>query len=412
MTADRRFSRRSLLIGGGAGLATGVAATLGAAAVVGVPTDQSVAENDATPAHAQTVTPTGWTQAGIARPGTPQQNGLVVSLDFTDRDLPGFLSGLPARLAALGDAITRFTSPSDFDPLVVPDGPGDLTVTVGLGPEVIGAIDSTLPGSRSLPLFAGDEMLAPANVGGDLLLGIYSSNPGPLHDVVSGLVAAVGSVSVRWQQRCFRATGEGTVTRNPFGYHDGIIVPHGADELAENVWIDDKRLAGATICVIRRLRLNVAGFSAEPTARQDAIIGRTRQSGAPLSGGRAHAEVNLLAKSASGEFLTPARSHARAAHPSFTGSALMLRRGYAYAGDQITGPDGSLQTETGLMFICFQRDLETFTKTQFRLDETDDLMAYSTPTASATFVVLPGFDSTNALGSALFTAAAERAATG
>lgn len=92
--------------------------------------------------------------------------------------------------------------------------------------------------------------------------------------------------------------------------------------------------------------------------------------------------------------MIPARSHARAAHPGFTGSELMLRRGYAFD----DGQTDDVQ-RTGLMFVCFQRSLRTFTATQHRLDETDDLQRYSTTTASATFLVLPGHSSTRPLGS-------------
>ena len=101
----------------------------------------------------------------------------------------------------------------------------------------------------------------------------------------------------------------------------------------------------------------------------------------------------LRAKTEAGDYLTPARSHVRAAHPSFTGSRLMLRRGYAFG----TQPD-----DAGLMFVCFQNELDAFVKTQHRLDELDDLMAFATPTASASFLILPGFAADRPLGATLF----------
>ncbi|MEV0954109.1 hypothetical protein [Promicromonospora sp. NPDC050249] len=57
--------------------------------------------------------------------------------------------------------------------------------------------------------------------------------------------------------------------------------------------------------------------------------------------------------------------------------------------------------ETGLLFVCFQREPDTFVRTQHRLDEADALTDFVTPTASATFLVLPGFDATRPLGSTL-----------
>ena len=70
----------------------------------------------------------------------------------------------------------------------------------------------------------------------------------------------------------------------------------------------------------------------------------------------------------------------------------MLRRGYAF-------DNGG--ADSGLMFICFQRDLRTFVATQQRLDERDSLMEYATPTASASFLILPGFDESTPLGASI-----------
>lgn len=122
-------------------------------------------------------------------------------------------------------------------------------------------------------------------------------------------------------------------------------------------------------------------------------MGRRRGSSEPLSGGGPEADADLTAKSADGEYLIPADSHVRRAHPLTSGSGLMLRRSYSY-------DDGP--TDRGLLFVCFQRDLRTFVATQHRLDEGDALMRYATATASGTFLVLPGFTPDRPLGSFLF----------
>jgi dye decolorizing peroxidase len=75
----------------------------------------------------------------------------------------------------------------------------------------------------------------------------------------------------------------------------------------------------------------------------------------------------------------------------------MLRRGYAYSNATAGGTDA----DDGLLFVCFQRELETFVRTQHRLDEVDDLMTYATVTASASFLVRPGRTTDGAWGSAL-----------
>ncbi|RIJ69359.1 Dyp-type peroxidase [Nakamurella silvestris] len=335
-----------------------------------------------------TVTAAGVTQAGVDRPETPQKHCLISVLDVTGTEV-GFL-------ATLGSAVLSLVTGGRSD--LLPDGPGDLSVTIGIGPRLVATLGADLPGSADLPDFAGDQDISPSARGGDLLLAVHSTDPSVLGPVSTRLRALVPGESLRWSQHGFRGPGTGTVVRNPLGFDDGIIVPRGEAELAENVWLDGA-LAGGTICVIRRLKLDTTGFQALTSSRQEAVIGRHKVDGSPLSGGGRMDEVNLGLKSPDGEYLVPARSHARAAHPSFTGSGLMLRRGYAY--DNGSGTDGS--ADAGLMFICFQRELRTFVATQQRLDEVDDLMSYATPTASGTFLILPGYSSTAPLGVALNT---------
>ncbi len=383
MTEPKGISRRDVFLAGG-GLALGAAGgVFGAAALASQNRPAEVVDSDR-------VTPYGTHQGGIARPSTPQGHGLIAVFDAPQLDA--------SQLAALSAAITACVV--EQDSTVVPDGAGDVTVTVGLGPRLVAAIDPGLPGGVELPPFAGDAV-SPDAIGGDLLLAVYSSNAAVLHPVLARLVDAVGGLTPRWHQQGYRAAGHGTVARNPIGFKDGIIVPHGEAELAENVWIDSGPLAGGTICVIRRLRLRATEFSSLPEARQESIIGRHRVDGSPLSGGAPDAAVDLTAKTPEGELVTPARSHARAAHPSFTGSSLMLRRGYAFANGDITLADGSVVDDSGLMFICFQNELDTFVKTQQRLDELDDLRPFTTATASATFLILPGFSAGVPLGATI-----------
>jgi dye decolorizing peroxidase len=399
-------SRRELLFGTGGAIA-GLAATAGGIAAAGALGGPDAYGRTPTSARAGTetgtVTPeppsdgvaaTGPTQAGIARPGTPQRFGLLAVLD-----LPDGPEALGPRLAVLGAAILAVTDSTG--PL--PDGPGDLTVTVGLGPRLVAGIDPGLPGAAELPSFAGDGSMDPRRQGGDLLLALHGSDPLALPTALRELRVALGDTALRWSESCFRGPGEGTVVRNPLGFHDGIVVPHGDDELAREVWLPtaddggDPRVAGGTVCVVRRLVLDTERFAGLPPEGQDAVMGRRRSDGAPLSGGTLSDDVDLHAKTPAGEYLVPARSHARAAHPSFTGSGLMLRRGYTFATPAVGDDPG----ETGLLFVCFQRALDTFVRTQHRLDEADALTDFVTPTASATFLVLPGFDETRPLGSTL-----------
>ncbi|MGV8886288.1 MAG: Dyp-type peroxidase [Microbacteriaceae bacterium] len=320
-------------------------------------------------------------QAGIRRPASPQRFGMLLVLDT---------NAPPSWLPAVGARILSLVSGADED--LLPDGAADLTVSVGLGPRLVPA---GWPGSTALPDFNGDDAIPPSARGGDVLLAAYASDPTVLAGVLDDVASLVPGATPRWRQFVFRGKGSGTKARNPLGFMDGIIVPSTDDEFSEGVWIADGPLAGATILVIRRLRIDTARFRALEVGAREAVIGRRLSDGAPLSGGGPDAQIDLRAKSPEGEFVVPAHAHARAAHPSFTGSPLMMRRSYSFENDGAAGAD------SGLVFMSFQNELRTFVATQQRLDEMDALMPFTTPTASATFVMLPGFDDETPLGIAL-----------
>ncbi len=378
------LSRRSLLFGTGVGVLAGAAVgAAGTAAVTSRSPDASRSPDPSrSPDQGAPVPAVGEHQAGIARPALPQQHCLVVVGDI-DR------TSTAASLTALSAAIRTVTDAAAPDLAVTPDGPGDLTVTVGLGARPLADLDPTLAGAVALPVFAGDDDLDPDRRGGDILLSVNATDPVVLEPVMTHLQAAVAGFRTRWSDFGYLGMRDGDVSRNPFGYYDGIIVPRGDAELDANVWIAEGPLAGGTICVIRRFRLDTAGFGALAPDRQDAIIGRHRTDGSPLSGGTRGDDVDLLAKTPEGQPLIPTHAHARAAHPSFTGSDLMLRRSYNYRASA---------DDHGHLFISYQRDVTTFSRTQLRLDETDDLMAFSTPTATAAFAILPGMTGDHPLG--------------
>ncbi|MDK9495182.1 Dyp-type peroxidase [Streptomyces katrae] len=316
--------------------------------------------------------PDGVRQAGVDRPAQPQAHAVV-----SVYDLPPEAGSARVAAAALGEAVLELTGSRAGAALGVEAG--DLTVTVGLGPRMVGAAGRGLPGGLDLPAFAREERTA-RTWGGDLLVQVCASDPVALalaDTRLAGVLAAEG-VSGRWSQAGFRPPGGGPV-RNLLGFPDGIENPRTRPELDREVWLDGPGpLAGGTVAVVRRLRIDVTGFLAQSASRQEEAIGRRKADGAPLSGGAASARLDLLAKTARGGYLVPAMAHARRANPNATGSGRMLRRGYSYR----NGPE-----DQGLLFLSFQRRLRTFTATQRRLDDGDDLMRFVTATASGAFFV-------------------------
>ncbi|MEW1633091.1 Dyp-type peroxidase [Streptomyces sp. NPDC093801] len=351
----------------------------------------------------------GGRQAGVDRPVQPQRY-VVLSV----YDLPGAgeaaASGADGvrrsgeLFAALGTRVLALTGQGGAAALSgLPRG--DLTVTVGVGPRVVAAVDGGLHGARELPGFAREEELAESARGGDLMVQVCASDPHVVtlaDDALRSWLQERSAVP-RWSQQGFRppapptprgGAGERVPVRNLLGFLDGMVAPRTGREVDQEVWLPaPARVRGGTVAVVRRLRLDVRRFLAQDLAEQERTIGRRRADGAPLTGGGPDAPMDLGAKSARGRYLIPAMAHARRAHPHGTGSGLMLRRGYSYA----NGPE-----DRGLLFICFQRELRTFVATQQRLDDGDELSSFATATASGTFLVLPGYTEALPLGASLF----------
>jgi deferrochelatase/peroxidase EfeB len=376
---------RRHLLGGLAALTPIVAA--GCSGGAGAP---ALVTGGASDARAQAVAARSARQAGVDRPARPQQQMALLVFDAPSADR----SGLRSLLASLGRRIAALLAGAD--PLLAGMPPGDLTVTVGIGPRLVRMAGEGLPGAEALPAFAGDAVEDAAR-DGDLMLQICATDPQTVVLAETSLRSLLNPTvgHPRWSQSGFRppAPASGPV-RNLLGFLDGISVPRTSGELSREVWLPGPApVRDATVAVVRRLRLDVAGFLAMSVRQQEQVIGRRRSDGSPLSGGRPSDPVDLGAKSALGRYLVPAMAHARRAHPAETGSGLMLRRGYSYANSDV---------DKGLLFVSFQRELRTFVQTQRRLDEGDALMAFATATASGTFLVLPGFSAERPLGADLF----------
>jgi len=291
----------------------------------------------------------------------------------------------------LGELVTELTS----EPLDGVVDPADLTVTVGIGPRLVHAVDPSLPGADALPSFAGEE-IDESHRGGDLWVQVCGSDP-----LATGMAAArvqehlAEAATLRWAQRGWRGTYERTpdgneAGRNLQGFQDGIVVARTADELREGVWLSEPAmLRGGSIAVVRRFRMDLARWRALGVAGQEAAVGRRRGSSLALSGG---AKVDLGAKTADGRYRVPADAHVRRANPLDVGVPVMLRRSYS-----IDTP------EPGLLFVSFQNSLRTFTATMQRLVESDRMIGFTATTASASFLVLPGATASVPLGGSLFT---------
>lgn len=378
-------SRRALIAGG-----VVATAALGGAAVTRLVDGSDGAappgafKLDATEDVSMRISPHGAHQQGVATP--PQQEHVkIVTGDLDD------LTYAADVLDHLGETICALTSGERLHGLE----PGPLTVTIGIGPRVVAeTLGESVPGAQSLPVFVRDKV-PDERRGGDLLIQICSNDLVVNGAAETELLASLGpKFAPRWSAQGTRGPKDLGFGRNLLGFHDGVTVPRTSPELESDVWIaDPPQLMGGTIAVVRIMPIDVPAFTAMSNSEQERAVGRTKDTGAPLSGEDIDDEIDLHAKASDGAYAIPSESHVRRAHPLPAGApGLMLRRSFSFFNHV---------DDQGLIFISFQNDPETFSMTQARLDEGDALLDHASTTASGSFLVLPGFSETSPLGDSL-----------
>lgn len=399
-TAPHALSRRAFL-----GLGSGVVAA-GAAGVAGFGLGRRTQVDRPTGSPAGVHPFTGPQQAGIVTPAQDRLYLAAFDVTTTSRDeLVGLLrrwttisarltQGLPA--GPLGPVSGPYEAPPDDTGETLGLPPAGLTLTFGFGRSLFvgdGAaahdrfgLAARLPdGLVELPHFAGDA-LDPARSGGDLVVQACADDQQvAVHAVRNLSRAAFGAASIRWTQLGYGRTSSTSTAqqtpRNLFGFKDGTanVMAEEAEALAEHVWVPSGGgwIAGGTYLVARRIRMSIETWDRASLREQEAVVGRTKGEGAPLSGGSEHPEPDLAATGVGGTPLVPRTSHVRLAHPSSNGGVRMLRRGYTFT----DGNDALGRLDAGLMFLAFVRDPRThYVPMQTALARSDAMGEYVQPT--------------------------------
>lgn len=379
-----RVNRRRLLTGGAAALAAGAVVTASGVANSAV-VDHGFG-TDAEPFY-------GPHQAGIAT--APQAHGVFLAFDVKPTDTRSERDTVAAILRLWTVDAARLTAGrpavADTEPELA-TRPARLTVTVGLGPGLLGRLGATVPRSaRDLPEF-GPDRLQERWSGGDLLLQICGDDPVSIAHATRVLTKNVRAMAVqRWRQAGFRnargADRQGTSMRNLMGQVDGTVnlAPVEFDEL---VWLGDEvypGLAGGTLMVLRRIEMQLDTWDELDRESKELTVGRTLDSGAPLTGHRETDQPDFtLARN--GIPVIPPNSHIALARHRHDGERF-LRRPYNYDDP----PEPGQTSNTGLIFATYQRDIDTqFLPVQQRLAQFDALNQWTTAIGSSVFVILPG----------------------
>jgi deferrochelatase/peroxidase EfeB len=409
--------RRRQFLTTGAALGAGVALERVAGAR-STDTAQAAPAGTAAPGLRDRVPFEGEHQAGILTP-RPQQ-AIFVALDA----IAPSRAELAAGLQALSDHARRTTAgyrvllgapgegPTPDTGVLGPTAPPDgLTVTVGFGASLFddryGLARRAPSGLKPMETFPDDD-LDPAQTHGDVLLQLNANTQETLLNALRELLrAARPAFAVRWKVEGFlpvpRETG---ARRNLLGFKDGTSNPDPADaaEMRRLVWVAGRTGSqawtnGGTFQVARIIRNRVEFWDRVARSEQELMIGRTKDTGAPLGRAREQDDPGL-AGDPKGERI-PLDAHIRLARPRdpATESQRILRRPFNYS----RGVDESGQLDMGLMFVSYQRSIaRQFEAVQKRLAG-EPLVDYVKPVGGGYFFVPPGArDADDWVGSGLF----------
>ncbi|MEU0699705.1 iron uptake transporter deferrochelatase/peroxidase subunit [Streptomyces cavourensis] len=397
-------SRRRLLGGVGAAGATGL--VLGAAG--------GAAGYAATrPEEPTALTTVGSTEAmfhGKHQPGitTPlQARGHLVAFDLVAGAGRKEAAALMRRWSAVARELMagRPTGGSADGPghdtgIALDAGPSSLTITFGFGRTFFArtGLTSRLPAALDpLPPFSSDQLDAKRS-DGDLWVQIGADDAlVAFHALRAVQKEGAGTTRVRWQMNGFNrtpgATARPMTARNLMGQIDGTGNPKQTDEDFERrIFVPSSPgtphewLEGGSYAVVRRIRMLLDDWEKLPVDRQERVIGRRKEDGAPLSGGSETTPLDLDKAGPDGRLVIPDNAHARISAPEANGGAAMLRRPFSYH-DGIS-EDGT--PDAGLLFVCWQADpFKGFVPVQRKLDRGDALSPFIRHEASGLFAV-PG----------------------
>jgi deferrochelatase/peroxidase EfeB len=301
----------------------------------------------------------------------------------------------------LGPVDGSYDSPPDDTGEALDLPPAGLTITVGFGPSLFddrfGLAGRRPAALIDIPAFPGDT-LDPAYCGGDLCIQACSDDPQvAVHAIRNLSRIAFGRAALRWSQLGFGRTSSTTkaqqTPRNLFGFKDGTanIRAEDSSSVEESVWVSPQDgqawMTGGSYLVARKIRMTIETWDRTSLREQEQTIGRTKGTGAPLSGGSEFTAPNFETLGHGNEPIIPESSHVRLAHPTTNGGAELLRRGYNF----VDGNDDLGRLNAGLFFLCFQRDPRTqFVPIQQSLSTNDAMNEYVRHVGSAIFAVPPG----------------------
>ncbi len=407
------LSRRSVL---------GLIGAAGAAGAVGVAGSVAIARDEQSDPGSSKVSFAGKHQAGITT--AAQEHLYFAAFDLTSTATRADLQELLADWTTAANRLTQGLDvtaegatgggehkPPDDTGEALGLGPNNLTLTFGFGPKLFddrfGLAKKRPKELVELPSFAFD-LLEDQFSGGDLCIQACADDPQvAVHAIRNLSRIAFGTAQIRWTQLGYgrtSATDKAQDTpRNLFGFKDGTanIFNDQSKDLAKWVWVeqsDQDWFNGGTFLVARKIMMLIESWDRVRLGEQEAIFGRDKGKGAPLSGGTEFTEPDFaMASTELAGPVMPLTSHVRLAHPEQNGGQRLLRRGYNF----VEGNNNLGQISAGLFFLSFQRSPQQFIDVQRSLAN-DALNEYIRHIGSALFAIAPGVKPGQSIGAGLF----------
>jgi deferrochelatase/peroxidase EfeB len=283
-----------------------------------------------------------------------------------------------------------------------------LAVTLGVGASLFddrfGLAERRPRELVRMPFLANDR-LDPAQSHGDLLLALSADQPDVLLHALRQLMRRTrDNLVLHWMLDGYnrpdaRPVPGRTGNRNLLGFKDGTANLDITDKqlMDELIWVgpDDGEPAwavGGSYQAVRIIRMFVEFWDRTPLNEQQKIIGRNKDSGAPLGLDREGDDPGYGDDQAGDRI--PLDAHIRMANPRTpeTASNRILRRGFNFS----RGFDDAGRLDQGLAFVSYQKSLARgFLAVQARLNG-EPLEEYILPVGGGFFFVLPGVTSPDA----------------